>query len=376
MMTIIHLGERGRPKFRGTSALALKRNKRVEKQRRRENVDTPQRWFSDSRSCCFAKSFSVNQLNVLGAVSDWCVKKLFSRFQIIHSSSTESYLLRRWRIDESRISPNVVTILTNPPSINVFQYRETCCGVTTKDSKLFQKTFEWAEQLAKMVVLCRKISRGKYFMTIHDTCNWQVSDVLDHCREYTSPRDDERSTPKGWIRGKYKNWPSIGCRRLRISSVWTLWKWNQNWFHAERWISILDCDQQRDEQITLMSFQKRTGNPFTTKKWPPVRGDPVRQNRRNNSLHHCLRSQRLLCRSISGSGKTFVPLTYVDGGSLSFNVSKTMTRILRHRDFHREIDGAMEWNRLLPICDGVIKWKPQDGANQMWIGHLVYKEAT
>ena len=26
------------------------------------------------------------------------------------------------------------------------------------------------------------------------------------CREYTLPRDDESSQPKGWIQGKHKNW--------------------------------------------------------------------------------------------------------------------------------------------------------------------------
>ena len=38
---------------------------------------------------------------------------------------------------ESRISPNLVSSSTNPPSTNV-PYRETCCEAITKDSKNFQ----------------------------------------------------------------------------------------------------------------------------------------------------------------------------------------------------------------------------------------------
>ena len=51
---------------------------------------------------------------------------------------------------------------------------------------------------------------------------------------------------------------------------------------------------------------------------------------------------------------------YVDKGLLSFSVSKTMVRIPRHRGFHREDDGAMDWDTLLHMlsrdCDGAPKW--------------------
>ena len=43
---------------------------------------------------------------------------------------------------------------------------------------------------------------------------------------------------------------------------------------------------------------------------------------------------------------TFLPL---DIDEESFNVSKTMIRILRHRGLYREKDGAVEWRRWLPM---------------------------
>ena len=45
--------------------------------------------------------------------------------------------------------------------------------------------------------------------------------------------------------------------------------------------------------------------------------------------------------------KDIPAVDHVDEGSLSFRVSKTMTRILRHRGFHREDDGAMSWGYIV-----------------------------
>ena len=86
----------------------------------------------------------------------------------------------------------------------------------------------------------------------------------------------------------------------------------------------------------------------------------MRRNRRVNRIDHCRHSQRCSCRLINGSGKIFTPVDYVDKGSLSCRVSKTMTQVLRHQGSHREDDGAMDWNTLLHVlcrdCENAPKW--------------------
>ena len=59
--------------------------------------------------------------------------------------------------------------------------------------------------------LMRKISRGQYFVTADDM---DLNGLFygGSCLEFSSPRDDERSTPKGWIRGDTLNWPSVGSQ--------------------------------------------------------------------------------------------------------------------------------------------------------------------
>ena len=44
------------------------------------------------------------------------------------------------------------------------------------------------------------------------------------CREYTLPRSDESSQPKGWIPWKHENWNRIG--NYDQLSVWQTWNWN------------------------------------------------------------------------------------------------------------------------------------------------------
>ena len=54
--------------------------------------------------------------------------------------------------------------------------------------------------------------------------------------------------------------------------------------------------------------EEKIRHPFTTKKWPLVRRNPLRQNDRNKSYHLHLHPRRLSCRSINGNGMIFLPL--------------------------------------------------------------------
>ena len=54
---------------------------------------------------------------------------------------------------------------------------------------------------------------GQYSMT-KDTTEFSHFTNAVACREYTLPRDEETSEPKGWIRGNTKNWARIGSYNL------------------------------------------------------------------------------------------------------------------------------------------------------------------
>ena len=48
------------------------------------------------------------------------------------------------------------------------------------------------------------VENGQHFM-IEDTGDLTQFHAVA-CREYTLPRDDETSQPRGWIQGNTKNW--------------------------------------------------------------------------------------------------------------------------------------------------------------------------
>ena len=54
----------------------------------------------------------------------------------------------------------------------------------------------------------RVVEVGQYFVT-KDTGDFRQFQSVA-CREYTLPRDDQSSQPKGWIQGNYENWTCIG----------------------------------------------------------------------------------------------------------------------------------------------------------------------
>ena len=119
-----------------------------------------------------------------------------------------------------------------------------------------------------------------------------------------------------------------------------------------------------------MSFQKRTGNPFTRKKWLPVREEPVATKQKKQLIHTTIIFILDDYYAVDQRKWNDIPdVEYVDEGSLSFSVSKAMTRILWHRGLHREKDGAMEWNRWSPLLRLCLTDAPR-WTNQMWMDNL------
>ena len=88
---------------------------------------------------------------------------------------------------------------------------------------LLQKSQEQVERLSeqnRVIKLCTDagflttVDVGQYFMT-KDTEEFSQFTESVACREYTLPRDEKSSDPKGWIRGNTKKWARIGSHNQR-----------------------------------------------------------------------------------------------------------------------------------------------------------------
>ena len=70
---------------------------------------------------------------------------------------------------------------------------------------------------------------------------------------------------------------------------------------------------------------------------------PLRQNTRGNQVHHHIPSPRCSYRIDQRKWNDIPAVDYVYKRFLSYRLSKTLTRILRHQGSHREDDGALDW---------------------------------
>ena len=84
----------------------------------------------------------------------------------------------------------------------------------------------------------RVVEVGQYFVT-KDTCDFRQFQSVA-CREYTLPRDDRASQPKGWIQGKMR----IGLvlevttsfRHFEYGIEIRIWSVNQD--NSQSWVRI------------------------------------------------------------------------------------------------------------------------------------------
>ena len=173
------------------------------------------------------------------------------------------------------------------------------------------------------------------------------------CREYTLPRDEDSSEPKGWIRRNTKIGPALEVTTSCLQGAYgmeirikTVNKDNSHsWDGLNKLVTNLNNkDQDDNEQETSeMQFEeyalKLNASDFASRS--KARGKPQRRN------------------SVSSSTRTFTigERTWTDiepqKYSLSdFPVSKKLINLLRHGSLLRENDGAIEFWR--------IKDHPQD----------------
>ena len=104
-------------------------------------------------------------------------------------------------------------------------------------------------------ILKKRLHSDHFYLT-KDAEEFSQFDGHVACREYTLPRDDESSTPKGWIRGNTKIGPVLEVVtnnfegkpgvKIKIESF------------IERRISLVDQNPQRTEQIRERSDRENT----------------------------------------------------------------------------------------------------------------------
>ena len=180
----------------------------------------------------------------------------------------------------------------------------------------------------------------QYFMTKDTEEFSQFTDAVA-CREYTLPRDDETSEPKGWIRGNTKIGPVLEVAtcclqgkygvEIRIQSV------NKNNSHS--WVRIshgsnkfvmnLNNNEQETSEMQFEEYAlKLNAGDFASRS--KAKAKPQRRDPASSSTRTVLIGERTW--------------TDVEPGEYSisdYEVSKKLINLLRHGSLPRDNDGRL-----------------------------------
>ena len=144
----------------------------------------------------FRTIISVHRLSIYGAVSDLCEE--------YGSCRTKTERLVVAEQSDPHFASADLLVTTRTPSIEIHA-----------QENLLHKHKERVETLPQpdqLLQICthagflKTVEVGQYFMTKHTDEFLQFAEPVT-CREYTLPRDDKSTDPKGWIQGNTKIGP-------------------------------------------------------------------------------------------------------------------------------------------------------------------------
>ena len=191
---MIKFGESGHPVFRATSPLS--RGTLKSKGGGKLSIH----FCADEGTIetVFRTIVVVNQVRIYGAVSDLCDEYSACQARTVRPVLTEQ--------SDQLCEPASLLMTTPTPSTEV-----------PAQEDLLQKYKERVERLSqqnRVIKFCTDagflttVEFGQYLMTKDTEEFSQFTEPLA-CREYTLPRDEKSSDPKGWVRGNTKIGPVL-----------------------------------------------------------------------------------------------------------------------------------------------------------------------
>ena len=228
------------------------------------------------------------------------------------------------------------------------------CDDPANQDLLLQQYGERIEKLSqqdKLSKFCmdagflKVVEIGQYFMT-KDTADLSQFHAVA-CREYTLPREEEASQPKGWIQGNTKIGPVLEVATSYFHGKYgveiRIWSLNRDNTHS--WVRISHGSKK---------FVMNLNN--NGKEIPEVQLEEYAL--KLDAKDFACRSKakaKLQRREPAGSSPRIVPIgrrtwTDIEPGRYSFSdyeVSKKVTYLLLHsQHVHREEDGAVHFWRM------------------------------
>ena len=297
----------------------------------------------------FRTIISVNQHSLYGAVAEMC-----EEYETFHDRTAQPVVGGQ---SNSSFVPSVIK--TEVPL--------DCDDLARKDP-LLQQCGERIEKLSRQDKLSKfcmdagflnVVEVGQYFMTKDTEEFSQFTDAVA-CREYTLPRDEETSEPKGWIRWNTKIGPVLEvttcCLQGKYGVEIRIMSMNKDNSHS--WVRIshgliqlvtdlIDKEYNDNEQETSeMEFEEFAlkTNELAFASRSKAKAKPQRREPAGPST-----------RTIPFGERTWTDVEPGEYSISDYEVSKKLIHRLRHGNLPRENDGAIEFWR---IKDDLQKYFP------------------
>ena len=169
---------------------------------------------------------SANQLSLYGAVAEMC-----EEYETLHDRSGRPDEVMGQSIVLSEIKTEVLLENDDPAYQNFLlqQYEERIERLSQQDK---------VSKICMNAGFLSVVEIGQYFMTKDTGDLTQFNTVA--CREYTLPREDEASQPKGWIQGNTKIGPvlEVTTSYLHGKHGVEIRFWSQSEDNTHSWVRI------------------------------------------------------------------------------------------------------------------------------------------
>ena len=283
---------------------------------------------------------SANQLSLYGAVSDLC-----EEYETFHDRTVKPVVGGQ---SSSSSVPSVIktnVLLNNDDRAHkdllLQRYGERIEKLSQQD-----KLSKFYTDAGLMTI----VEVGQYFMTKDTEEFSQFRDAVA-CREYISPRDEDTSEPKGWIRGNTKIGPVLVvttcCLQGKHGVEIRIMYMNKDNSHS--WVRI---SHGLNKLVTDLKNKDQDDNEQETSEMQ-FEDNALRLNARDFASRSKAKAKPQKRESASSSTRTF-PIgertwTDVKPGEYSVSdyvVSKKLIHLLRHGSLPTENDEATEFQRI------------------------------
>ena len=239
------------------------------------------------------------------------------------------------------------------PSVIMTEVLLDCDDLARKDLLLQQygERIEKLSQQDRLSEFCMDagflnvVEIGQYFMT-KDTADFSHFTDSVACREYTLPRDECSSEPKGWIRRNTKIGPVLevttcclqGKYGVEIRSKSLNKDNSHSWVRvshgSNKFVTNLNKNEQEISEVQFEEYAlKLNGCDFAGRS--KAKAKPQRRD-----------SPSLSTRNIPIGERTWTEVESGEHSISDYEVSKKLIRLLRHGSLPREDDGSIEFWRI------------------------------